>query len=129
MSSKYWRSTFIQTGVLNDNSPRRFPLSIALCAFVKYRSKSSAVRLALYHFEITIQTNAETINHAVLSYHLATGADDHQIKIWDLRYRKELYTLPAHNNLISTVKFEPNNGRFLLSSSFDNTIKVCTHVA
>jgi WD40 repeat protein len=65
----------------------------------------------------------------VLSYHLATGADDHQIKIWDLRYRKELYTLPAHNNLISTVKFEPNNGRFLLSSSFDNTIKVCAHLA
>lgn len=58
------------------------------------------------------------------SYHIATGADDHQIKIWDLRYRKELYTLPAHNNLISTVKFEPNHGRFLLSSSFDNTVKV-----
>lgn len=61
----------------------------------------------------------------VTSYHIATGADDHQIKIWDLRHRKELYTLPAHSNLISSVKFEPVHGRFLVSSSFDQTVKVC----
>lgn len=60
----------------------------------------------------------------VTSYHIATGADDHQIKIWDLRHRKELYTLPAHSNLISSVKFEPVHGRFLVSSSFDQTVKV-----
>jgi WD40 repeat protein len=31
-----------------------------------------------------------------------------------------MYTVPAHSALISHVRFEPNHGEYLLSSSYDN---------
>lgn len=39
-------------------------------------------------------------------YQLATASEDNMIKIWDLRQSKCIYTIPAHNNLISKVKFQ-----------------------
>lgn len=39
-------------------------------------------------------------------YHIATGSEDNTAKIWDLRQSKCIYTIPAHNNLISKVKFQ-----------------------
>merc|ERR1712137_791673 len=45
-------------------------------------------------------------------------------KVWDLRKRNIEYTIPAHTNLVSNVKFEKNNGEFLLSSSYDNTARL-----
>lgn len=58
-------------------------------------------------------------------YHLATGGEDNTCRIWDLRKRKSLYTIPAHSNLISQVKFEPQEGYFLVTASYDMTAKVC----
>ena len=55
---------------------------------------------------------------------LASGADDHSVRLWDLRKKKCAYTLPAHSALISHVRFEPNHGRFLLSCSYDNKAKL-----
>lgn len=40
------------------------------------------------------------------SYQIATGSEDNSVKIWDLRQRKCEYTIPAHTNLVSTVKFQ-----------------------
>lgn len=57
-------------------------------------------------------------------YHLASGGEDNSCRIWDLRKRKSLYTIPAHSNLISEVKFEPQEGYFLMTASFDMTAKV-----
>ncbi|KAM7271488.1 hypothetical protein ACFE04_030702 [Oxalis oulophora] len=57
-------------------------------------------------------------------YHLATGGEDNTCRIWDLRKRKSLYIIPAHSNLVSQVKYEPQEGYFLVSSSFDMTAKV-----
>ncbi|XP_047315368.1 U4/U6 small nuclear ribonucleoprotein PRP4-like protein [Impatiens glandulifera] len=57
-------------------------------------------------------------------YHLASGGEDNSCRIWDLRKRKSLYTIPAHSNLISEVKFEPQDGYFLMTASFDMTAKV-----
>ncbi len=37
---------------------------------------------------------------------MATGSEDHTAKIWDLRQRACVYTVPAHSNLISKVKFQ-----------------------
>jgi len=55
---------------------------------------------------------------------MATGSFDHTVRIWDLRKKRLFYTLPAHSNLISQVKFQPNHSHFLVTSSYDTTCKV-----
>lgn len=35
-----------------------------------------------------------------------------------------MYIIPAHSNLISQVKYEPQEGYFLVTSSYDMTAKV-----
>lgn len=57
-------------------------------------------------------------------YHLASGGEDNSCRIWDLRKRKSLYIIPAHSNLLSQVKFEPQEGYFLVTGSYDTTAKV-----
>lgn len=70
-------------------------------------------------------------------YHIATGSADGTIKIWDLRQHKCIFTIPAHTTIISDLKFynsnespvagddiTSSNGMYLVSSSYDRTIKV-----
>lgn len=57
-------------------------------------------------------------------FHIITGSADNTIKIWDLRRRQAVYTIPAHTNIISDVKYQKNGGQFLVSTSYDNTAKV-----
>jgi WD40 repeat protein len=40
------------------------------------------------------------------SYNLATGSEDHSVKLWDLRKQRCTYTVPCHTNLVSQVKFQ-----------------------
>lgn len=40
------------------------------------------------------------------SHLLATGSADNTVKVWDLRMRKCMYTIPAHTKLISDVQFK-----------------------
>ena len=42
------------------------------------------------------------------------------MKIWDLRKRNIEYTIPAHTNLVSNVKFDWS-GEFVITSSYDTT--------
>jgi len=35
-----------------------------------------------------------------------------------------LYTIPAHQGLVSNVRFQPEDGEYLLSSAYDNTVKI-----
>ncbi len=39
------------------------------------------------------------------SYQVVTGSEDQKAMVWDLRQRQSIYTIPAHTNLISNVKF------------------------
>jgi WD40 repeat protein len=39
-------------------------------------------------------------------YHIATGSEDNLCKIWDLRQIKNAYSIAAHQNLVSTVRFQ-----------------------
>lgn len=55
---------------------------------------------------------------------MATGSADNSIKLWDLRMRRCIYTIPAHKSLVSQVRFEHRNAGYLLSGSYDNSIKV-----
>lgn len=65
------------------------------------------------------------IDFALNGYQLATGSDDHTVKIWDLRKKRCSYTIPAHSSLISHVKFQPSEeGQFLLTASFDATCRL-----
>lgn len=60
-------------------------------------------------------------------YHIATASEDNTVKIWDLRKRSIWYTIPAHTNLISDVKFQRDGGDYLITSSYDNTAKLWTN--
>ncbi|CAH1108802.1 unnamed protein product [Psylliodes chrysocephalus] len=59
-------------------------------------------------------------------HHIATASEDNACKIWDLRKRSILYTIPAHTNLISDVKFQKFTGNYLATASYDNTVKIWT---
>ncbi|KAF6776608.1 hypothetical protein AHF37_04256 [Paragonimus kellicotti] len=60
-------------------------------------------------------------------YHAATTSADNTVRIWDLRQQQAIYVLPAHNSVISSVRFEPRNCNYLLTSSFDKTAKMWGH--
>ena len=53
----------------------------------------------------------------MFSFHVATGSQDNSAMIWDLRQRKRVYTVPAHTNLISMVKFQRKATLFSLLTS------------
>mmetsp|Transcript_1039 Transcript_1039/g.2440 ORF Transcript_1039/g.2440 Transcript_1039/m.2440 type:complete len:510 (+) Transcript_1039:103-1632(+) len=55
---------------------------------------------------------------------LATAADDHSVRIWDMRKRRCMHNLLSHNKLISEVSFEKGEGRLMLTSSYDGTVKI-----
>lgn len=58
-------------------------------------------------------------------YQIATGSEDNSVKIWDLRKRACVYTVPAHTKLVSDIKFEEQyEGRVMLTTSYDNKCKI-----
>lgn len=57
-------------------------------------------------------------------YYIASASEDNTCKIWDLRKRSCIYTIPAHTNLVSSVKFEKKSGQFVVTASYDCTAKV-----
>lgn len=57
-------------------------------------------------------------------FHIVTASGDNSCKIWDLRRRQIVYSIPAHTNLISDVKYQKDGGNFLVTSSYDCTVKV-----
>lgn len=54
---------------------------------------------------------------------LPSGGDDHTVKVWDLRQRTSVYTIPAHTSLISTVRWQPGSGHTLLTAGFDRQVR------
>ncbi len=58
------------------------------------------------------------------SYTMVTGSADNSCKVWDIRMRRCVYTIPAHQNLVSRVRLDPVRGDFLLTGSYDTTLKV-----
>ena len=56
-------------------------------------------------------------------YIMASCSIDNTIKISDLRKQTE-YTIPAHDNLISNIRFEPGKGEWLVSVSFDKSVRI-----
>ena len=57
-------------------------------------------------WEGEIRGQAMCVSTVFPRYHIATGSADNTVNIWDLRRRKCIYTIPAHNNLVSHIKFQ-----------------------
>ena len=57
-------------------------------------------------------------------YLIATGSADNTARVFDIRKKGTLAILPGHTSLISQVKFEPNQGRYLLTSGYDDTSRL-----
>jgi len=55
-------------------------------------------------------------------YQIASGSDDNTVKIWDLRKKACIYTVPAHTKLVSDIKFEEEY--VMLTTSYDNKCKI-----
>lgn len=55
-------------------------------------------------------------------YQVATGSEDQKCCVWDLRkHGKCIYTIPAHSNIVSRIKFTEGS---LITSSYDSTAKI-----
>jgi polyadenylation factor subunit 2 len=56
---------------------------------------------------------------------VVTGSKDSYVKVWDPRTGgKGVHTIPAHNNTITQVRWNPVNGNWFLTGSRDSKIKV-----
>lgn len=45
------------------------------------------------------------------------------MKVWDLRMRRNTYTMPAHTSVVTRVRADAA-GQYLVSASFDCTLKM-----
>ena len=76
--------------------------------------------------------NLKNIVSVALSFNgdlIAAAFDDHTIHIWNVETRDELtsfYGLYGHNNSITSLDFTPD-GRILISTSLDGTIRISGH--
>lgn len=68
------------------------------------------------HFSFDKEGNSE-------GYILASGSDDHTVKLWDLRSGECLKTFCGHNSQIWTVAWSPD-GKTIASGSEDHTVKL-----
>jgi len=58
---------------------------------------------------------------------LASGSQDHTIKLWDVGTGRLLRTLEGHGDDVDSVAFSPD-GRLLASGSDDDTVKLWRRV-
>ncbi|GFT82161.1 hypothetical protein TNCV_3910761 [Trichonephila clavipes] len=73
------------------------------------------------------QNSVLTICFSPNGYQVATGSADNTVKVWDLRRQKCEYTISVHTNLVSRVLFEKTNGEYLVTTSYDNSLKIWSH--
>lgn len=59
-----------------------------------------------------------------LKVNVELGSDDHTCRLWDLRVKDCMYSIPAHTSLISQVRWEQDTGAFILTTGYDNLAKV-----
>jgi WD40 repeat protein len=54
---------------------------------------------------------------------VATGSDDHTVRVWDARTGRELRRYTGHTDTVTGVAFSPD-GRQVLSGSDDKTVRL-----
>jgi WD40 repeat protein len=55
--------------------------------------------------------------------YMASGSADKTVKLWSLKYQKEVITLQGHIDSVNSVTFSPN-GKYLASCSAEKTVKI-----
>ncbi len=77
--------------------------------------------------EIYVQTgHASPARSVALSgdgKYLASGSDDHAVKVWDMASGQELKTLRGHTDRVNSVAFSPDS-KILASGSWDHKIRL-----
>ena len=81
---------------------------VAASCFSKVISNPSyrSISLLMGMLSILDPNISSLFSHNSIRYHIATGSEDNLCKIWDLRQTKNAYSIAAHQNLVSTVKFQ-----------------------
>ena len=46
------------------------------------------------------------------------------VKIWDLRQQKNIYSIPAHSNIVTSIRYQRGMGDYLVSCSYDSTCAI-----
>ena len=77
-------------------------------------------KLALDYIETNMPVTAVALGEA--GNELYSGAIDNEIKVWDLRMKKSVYTLTGHTDTVSSLAVSPDS-QSLLSFSFDSTLR------
>lgn len=57
-------------------------------------------------------------------FEVATASGDGTVNIWDIRKTNQPQVLLAHNNIVSGIRFEKYDGKFLMSCGYDKNINV-----
>ncbi|KAJ3539505.1 hypothetical protein NM688_g6350 [Phlebia brevispora] len=65
-----------------------------------------------------------TMKFSRQSDRIATGSDDHTVRLWDAKNGDGLIEIRVHTSEVSVVDFSPD-GRYIASSSSNGTIAVC----
>ena len=76
--------------------------------------------------EVALFTGHTKVNSVAFSPDgktLASGSDDHTVRLWDVRTGELLHTLEEHTYLVLSVAFSPD-GKTLASSDGGNTIRL-----
>jgi WD40 repeat protein len=65
-----------------------------------------------------------TINFNDFGTEMATGNNNHNIEIWDLKNKVLKYTLTEHNEIVTGIEYFHRSNDYFLSCSLDKTIKL-----
>ena len=69
------------------------------------------------------KTEVRSVSFSPDSRTLASGGNDHKVKLWDVATGENIATLEGHTRSVTSVSFSPD-GTMLASGSEDNTIKL-----
>lgn len=71
-------------------------------------------------------TQLSAIQFVPSGYQVATGGNSNSISFWDLRKQARICIVPAHQKMVSDIKFETgtSQGRLMLTTSYDCDLKI-----